>query len=137
MYKANSGLWLLLRNSHHLLRLLIRALRHRDTRPETKAAILASGLYVFSPIDLIPELVLGNIGYVDDVLLAAGLFHQLLNGEDEQLVELLWTGSEADLWALRSVFENNNNRLSRWLTKAMTYWGQGWTQHQTRGGGAG
>ena len=35
--------------------------------PTTWAAAIAAGVYTFAPIDLIPELVLGPLGFADDI----------------------------------------------------------------------
>ena len=47
----------------------LKALRERQHRlaPTTWVAAAAAVVYHFSPIDLIPELVLGPLGFVDDV----------------------------------------------------------------------
>jgi uncharacterized membrane protein YkvA (DUF1232 family) len=47
----------------------IRAVKDRQHRvaPTTWIAAIAAVVYTFAPIDLIPELVLGPLGFVDDI----------------------------------------------------------------------
>ncbi|WES64599.1 YkvA family protein [Microbacter sp. GSS18] len=47
----------------------LRAVRKREHRvaPTTWVAAIAATIYTFAPIDLIPELVLGPLGFVDDL----------------------------------------------------------------------
>jgi uncharacterized membrane protein YkvA (DUF1232 family) len=47
----------------------LKAVRERQHRvaPTTWVAAIAAVVYTFAPIDLIPELVLGPLGFVDDI----------------------------------------------------------------------
>ncbi|MGC5221488.1 YkvA family protein [Micromonospora sp. DT81.3] len=47
----------------------VKAVRKRQHRvaPTTWVAAIAAVVYTFAPIDLIPELVLGPLGFVDDM----------------------------------------------------------------------
>lgn len=59
--------------------------------------------YFVSPIDLLSELVMGPIGYVDDVALAAYVLHNLLNNIDPQIVMKYWAGDENLLRTLKHI----------------------------------
>ena len=47
----------------------LKAVKERQHRvaPTTWVAAIAAAVYTFAPIDLIPELVLGPLGFVDDI----------------------------------------------------------------------
>ncbi len=47
----------------------LKAVKNREHRvaPTTAIAAIAAVIYTFAPIDLIPELVLGPLGFVDDI----------------------------------------------------------------------
>ena len=47
----------------------VKAVKDRQHRvaPTTWVAAIAAVVYTFAPIDLIPELVLGPLGFVDDI----------------------------------------------------------------------
>lgn len=107
MRKFGISIWIVVKNLPRLLFLLVLALRDSRVSSQTKSKILTSSLYLFSPIDLIPEMLFGNFGFTDDSALFIVLFNELLNEEPAQVVEELWTGSLEDLKQLRDVF-------SRW-----------------------
>ena len=47
----------------------LKAVKNREHRvaPTTAIAAIAAVIYTFAPIDLIPELVLGPLGFADDI----------------------------------------------------------------------
>ncbi len=61
-----------------------------------KAKIAVALAYIVSPIDLIPEMVLGPVGYVDDLALAAWILNGIFNEVEQGIVLKHWKG-EADL----------------------------------------
>ncbi|TWG79272.1 uncharacterized membrane protein YkvA (DUF1232 family) [Cupriavidus gilardii J11] len=65
MLKRFSALWALMRRDG---RLLWHALRHPDAPRWLKPAVAGVLLYAISPIDLIPDVVVG-LGIVDDLVL--------------------------------------------------------------------
>lgn len=71
----------------------LKAVRERQHRvaPTTWVAAIAAVVYTFAPIDLIPELVLGPSGFVDDVGLW-GIFAILFAREQRRWV----TGLQPD-----------------------------------------
>ncbi len=71
-----------------------------------KAKLVAAIGYFISPVDLIPEGVVGPVGYLDDIVLAAYVLDQMLNGTDEQVVRDCWPGTDEDiLEVLKKVLE--------------------------------
>src|SRR5205814_9774129 len=66
--------------------------------PAAEKAKLGGALaYFISPIDLVPEAVLGTAGYVDDVALAAYALNSLINAGHGEVARELWAG-DADLF---------------------------------------
>ena len=63
-------------------------------------AVLA---YVVSPIDLIPDFIVG-IGHLDDIVLVSLAVDQLMTGTSEDVVLEHWDGSVDALDLVRSVF---------------------------------
>ena len=58
-------------------------------------AIAAIGLaYVLSPIDLMPEILLGPFGALDDLVIAAACLSRILNYVPVDLVRSHWSGQE-------------------------------------------
>jgi uncharacterized membrane protein YkvA (DUF1232 family) len=59
--------------------------------------------YFINPLDLIPELLLGPPGLVDDVALAAYVLHDLLETSDPAIVREHWEGSADILDLIRRI----------------------------------
>lgn len=68
-----------------------------------KALLGAVVVYVVSPVDLIPDFLLG-IGHLDDVVLISLALDHLMRGVDEEVVLEYWDGSIDSLDLVRSVF---------------------------------
>ena len=65
-----------------------------------KAKLVGAIVYFISPVDLIPEGVVGPVGYIDDIALAAYVLDQMINGVDEQAVRDCWPGTDEDVLAV-------------------------------------
>ncbi len=64
--------------------------------PKPTRALLASALaYFILPIDLLPELVIGPVGFLDDLILALAVLSQAFGGELEPYAEKYWSGSQS------------------------------------------
>jgi len=75
-----------------LFHLLCRIGMDREISPKMKARLALVILYFISPIDLMPEAVLGPIGYLDDIALAAYFLNQLVNEGGAAIVRRHWAG---------------------------------------------
>lgn len=92
--------------------LLSRLLRD-DRVPLGAKAIAFVGLgYVLSPIDLVPELVFGPIGLLDDLLVVAATLSRMLNDVHPDVVRLHWPGQGDALDAIR--------RFTHWAEASVT-----------------
>lgn len=63
-------------------------------KPKAIAGIVVA--YFLSPIDLMPEALLGPIGFIDDIVLAAYALSRIMNEVDKRILLEHWNG-EADL----------------------------------------
>jgi uncharacterized membrane protein YkvA (DUF1232 family) len=83
--------------------LLARLLRDpRVPRGPKLVALLGLG-YVLSPIDLLPEVLLGPIGFVDDLLVVSACLSRLLNDVHPDVVRSHWSGRGDALEAIQRV----------------------------------
>ena len=57
-----------------------------------KAKIGAAVAYFISPVDVIPEGLVGPAGYIDDLALAAYVLNSLLNCVDPEVLKEHWAG---------------------------------------------
>jgi uncharacterized membrane protein YkvA (DUF1232 family) len=86
--------------------LLARLLRD-DRVPRVPKWIALVGVgYVLSPIDLLPSLLLGPLGLVDDLLVVSAALSRLLNHVHPDVVRSAWPGQGDALEAIQ--------RVTRW-----------------------
>jgi uncharacterized membrane protein YkvA (DUF1232 family) len=83
--------------------LLMRLLRDpRVSLGDKGVALLGLG-YVLSPIDLLPEILLGPIGLIDDLFVVAATLSRLLNHVHPDVVRSHWPGRGDALDAIQRV----------------------------------
>lgn len=87
----------------NLLKLLTRLMRDPRVPIRKKAFIGAVMAYVVSPIDLIPDFVVG-LGRLDDIILVSLAIDHLMNGSEENIVLEHWDGTIDALDLVRSIF---------------------------------
>lgn len=87
----------------NVVKLLSRLLRDRRVPIRRKVFIAAVLGYVISPVDLIPDFVIG-IGKLDDIVLVSLAIDHLMSGAGEEIVTEYWDGTEDGLDLVRSVF---------------------------------
>lgn len=77
-----------------LFHLLCKLSIDKDVPAVEKAKLVGAIAYFVSPVDLIPEVLSGPLGYVDDIALAAYVLNSLVNNIDEEIVKRHWVGDE-------------------------------------------
>jgi uncharacterized membrane protein YkvA (DUF1232 family) len=80
----------------NVVKLLARLVRDPRIPIRRKALAAAVLVYVVSPIDLIPEVIVG-VGFLDDLIISAVAIHHLLEGAGREIVMEHWDGSEDSL----------------------------------------
>jgi len=80
--------------------------------PGRYKACLAGGLaYILSPVDLLPERVVGPIGILDDLIVAVVVLDLLLNHLPEEIVLEHWSGRSELLSTVQQVL----HQADRWI----------------------
>jgi uncharacterized membrane protein YkvA (DUF1232 family) len=92
--------------------LLLRLLRDDRVPLASKAVALFGVGYVLSPIDLLPALILGPAGWVDDLLVVSATLSRLLNHVHPDVVRSHWSGQGDALQAIQ--------RLTSWSESLFT-----------------
>lgn len=83
--------------------LLVRLLRDPEV-PGARKWVAAAGLgYLLSPVDLLPGLLLGPLGLVDDLLIVSATLSHLLNHVHPDRVRAHWPGQGDVLQVLQRV----------------------------------
>lgn len=96
----HADLLLLVPDFFHLLYKLMRDPRVPADKKLKFAAVLA---YFLTPFDLLPEAVLGPIGYMDDLALAAYVLNDFINQGDIDLVYEHWAGRSDVLASIQNI----------------------------------
>jgi uncharacterized membrane protein YkvA (DUF1232 family) len=110
-----------------LFHLLARLMLDRRIPAAEKAKLGAALAYFISPVDLIPEALLGPAGYVDDVALAAFALSGLINAGHGAVARELWAGDGELLDVIQQVLEVADEMVgSRLWNRLKGFWkGQG------------
>ena len=99
--------------------LLARLLRDRRVPRGPKLVALLGLGYVLSPIDLLPEFLLGPIGLVDDVLVVTAALSHLLNDVHPDVVRSHWSGKGDALDAIQRATAWSRSFVGRNLGSAI------------------
>lgn len=81
-----------------LFHLMCRLALDKRVAVADKAKLAAAIAYFVSPIDALPEALLGPVGYVDDVAVAAYALNSVINSGNGDIAREYWAG-EGDLLA--------------------------------------
>ncbi|WP_422123332.1 YkvA family protein [Planococcus sp. X10-3] len=86
-----------------------------DNRIETKSkSLIGAGiLYFFAPVDLLPELIMGPVGFADDVVVAVYIVNTLLNKYPKEIIASHWAGDEDLLKVVGKLAGTGNKWASR------------------------
>ena len=103
---ASSGLRDMMLVLPDLTVLATRLLRDRRVPRGSKLVALVGVGYVLSPIDLLPGLVFGPIGFVDDAIVLTAALSRMLNHVHPDIVRSHWSGKGDALEAIQ--------RAARW-----------------------
>jgi uncharacterized membrane protein YkvA (DUF1232 family) len=88
-----------------LLHLLCRLSLDHEVPVREKAKLAAVIAYFVSPVDLLSELVIGPIGYADDVVMTAYALNGLINQTDPEIVKKHWAGDGDVLNLIKEILE--------------------------------
>lgn len=76
--------------------------------------------YIISPLDLMPEAILGPVGYLDDLTLAAYAINQLVNSVDQKIILRHWKGDGDLLQVIRHIIEVADEMVGSGLWKRLS-----------------
>jgi uncharacterized membrane protein YkvA (DUF1232 family) len=100
--KSRSGFRDILLLLPDLTILLMRLLRDERVPIFEKALAVAGVAYVLSPIDVLPTLLVGPVGLLDDVFVVAACLSRLLNHVHPDVVRTHWSGQGDALEVIQS-----------------------------------
>ncbi len=84
-----------------------------------KAKLAAVLIYFASPVDLLPEAVLGPVGWLDNVVLLAYVLNGLVNRAGPEVVREYWAGDEDILELLSRILAAVNDLFTGRLAEGL------------------
>lgn len=109
-----------------LLHLAICLLSDRDVPARFKMKLAAVVAYFISPIDLMPEIVLGPIGYADDIAILAWVLNGMLNQIHPDVILRYWAGESDVLVTVQKITASADKLIGSGLLKKIKR-SLGWT----------
>ncbi len=118
---AGAGLRDLLLFLPDLVVLLLRLTRDPRVPAGAKAVAVVGIGYALSPIDLLPEIFFGPIGFLDDLLIAAAAVSYVVNRVHPDLVRAHWSGPGDLLDVLKSTLGWSEKLLGKTLSRVIGF----------------
>ena len=101
--------------------LMSRLLRDDRVPLRAKAFALFGVGYVLSPIDLLPEILFGPLGFADDLLVAAAALSRIVNHVHPDLVKSHWSGAGDALEVVRRVTSWSETIVGKTVTRFLGF----------------
>ena len=102
-----------------LLHLMCKLTIDEDVPVKERAKLAAAIAYFISPIDLVPEALVGVIGYTDDIVLAAYVLNSIINNTKLEIVERHWAGDEDVLHVIQKILKVADEMIGSGLFKRL------------------
>ncbi len=109
--------WLLM--APDLFHLLICLLSDSEVPKKEKAIVALVIAYFISPVDLLPELVFGPTGFLDDIVLTAYALNGIINRTDKRIVDKYWAGESDVLLTVQTIVENADRMIGSGLFRRL------------------
>lgn len=75
----------------------------KEVPAKSKALLVSTIAYYISPIDLLPEALVGVLGFVDDLALAAFVLNKIINQTSYEVVQKHWLGGKDLLESIKEI----------------------------------
>lgn len=92
--------------------LMFRLMRDSRVSAANKALVGIGIAYYVLPIDIIPEAIVGPMGYIDDLILGVFILNKIVNETDHDVVREHWSGQGDVLVVIRRVLESADRLVS-------------------------
>jgi len=98
-----------------LFHLLVRLSLDPDVPGSQKIKLLAVIGYFISPFDVLPEFVMGPLGLLDDIALAAWVLNSIVNESDPEIVRRYWAGNGDSLEVIQRILATADDMIGSGL----------------------
>ena len=93
--------------------LLYNLLLDKRVSPENKAILTIALAYIISPLDFLPEVIFGPLGYLDDLVVAVLALDRIFNHTSQKIVREHWRGEKDILLLVQETIKNSQNFLDQ------------------------
>jgi uncharacterized membrane protein YkvA (DUF1232 family) len=100
-----------------LFHLLCKLSLDKEVPVKEKAKLAGAIAYFVSPADLVPEIITGPLGYVDDIAVAAYVLNSIVNNTNPEIVRNHWAGDGDVLEVIKGILELADEMLGSGLWK--------------------
>ena len=90
-----------------------------DVPKAERVKLIAAIAYFISPIDFLPEAILGPFGFADDIIVAAFVLNSLINNSSPDIVEKHWPGDDDVLHVIKRVIEVSDKLVGQKVMKKL------------------
>ncbi|MDD3269134.1 MAG: DUF1232 domain-containing protein [Syntrophomonadaceae bacterium] len=98
-----------------LFHLLCKLAVDKDVMIADKAKLAGAIVYYLSPLDIIPEMLIGPLGFADDIAVAAYVLNQIINHSDPEIVKKHWAGEGEVLEIIQRILASADQMLGSGL----------------------
>jgi len=95
--------------------LLVKLSMDKAVSLDDKAKLALAIAYFISPIDLMPEAILGPIGYLDDLAIAAYVLNNIINNNSPEIIQKHWVGDGDVLLLIKGVLSKADEMIGSGL----------------------
>lgn len=100
-----------------LFHLLVCLIFDDEIATEEKVSLIGTAAYFISPVDIIPEAIVGPLGYIDDIALVAVVLSRFLNTASEDKLRKYWAGDKDILSTLNEILKISDEMIGQGLWK--------------------
>jgi len=93
--------------------LLIELMRDSEVEKSKKIKLGVVIAYFITPFDILPEALMGLIGYIDDVALSAYMLNDLFNNTDQELIKSHWAGDKNLLKVIQEILDDTDKFINK------------------------
>ena len=98
-----------------LFHLLCKLAVDKDVMIADKAKLAGAIVYYLSPLDIIPEILIGPLGFADDIAVAAYVLNQIINHSDPEIIKRHWAGEGEVLELIQRILASADQMLGSGL----------------------
>lgn len=102
-----------------LFHLLCRLALDKRVPASEKAKLAGAIAYFVSPLDIIPEIVLGPVGFLDDIAVAAFALNSVINAGQGEIAKELWAGDGDVLVLIQRIVGTADDMLGAGVWKRL------------------